>query len=34
MGATYDKEKADRVIEEKMLKDIFEVRKKLSSTWL
>jgi alanine dehydrogenase len=29
IGATYDKEKADRVIEEKMLKDISEINKKI-----
>jgi len=29
IGSTYDKEKADRVIDEKMLKDVSEVRKKI-----
>jgi alanine dehydrogenase len=29
IGSTYDKEKADRVIDEKLLKDISEVRKKI-----
>ena len=29
IGATYDKEKTDRVVDEKMLKDVSEVRKKI-----
>jgi len=29
MGSTYDKEKADRVIDEKLLKEVSEVRKKI-----